>query len=128
MKGDTAFHHSLTDEVREHMRLADRQAELLFAQRDALHQKRHVVGQDAHGLQSLFVLRRLSGLSAMDAVPVLAGRDRHAADRKVFVQLIKGCGASASSGDGDAGADLHRLVKGGAVKQPVQTSDQRGVG
>ena len=65
--------------------------------------------------------------AAVDAVPVLAGRDRHAADREILVELVEGRGTSASSRDNNARADLHGLVEARAVEEPVQARDQRRV-
>ena len=99
-----------------------------FAESDALHEKRHISGENPHGLQSLDILRCLTLRASVHAVPVLAGCHWHTGDGEILVQLIVSGGAAASSCHGNAGAELHALVKAGAVKEPVKTGDESGVG
>ena len=47
-------------------------AKLLFSKGDALHEKRHIPGQDSHGLETFKVLNRLPCTPSVNAVPVLA--------------------------------------------------------
>lgn len=47
---------------------------------------------------------------------------------KVLVQLVVGGRDAAPAGHGHSGAHLHGLVKGGAVKQPVDKGDKGAVG
>ena len=63
----------------------------------------------------------------MDAVPILAGRDRHSGYGEVFVQLVKRRRAAAAAPAHHACADFHRFVEARAVKQPVQAGDERCV-
>ena len=63
----------------------------------------------------------------MDAVPILAGRDRHAGDRKILVELVKRCRAAAAARAGDTRADLPRLVERRAVKETVEAGDERRI-
>lgn len=70
-------------------------------------------------LQRFGILRRFSGIVAVDAVPVLAGSDRHTGNGEIFVQFIVGCSQSAPSGGGNCRSDLHGLIKAAAVKQTV---------
>ena len=67
-----------------------RQAVPFFSEGDALHQKCHIHRQRPHDLQTLRVLRGLVRVISMNAVPILAGRHRHSADGKIFIQFIKG--------------------------------------
>ena len=75
-----------------------RQAVLFFAKGNAFHQKRHVPGQSAHGLEALRVLDGLPRQSAVDAVPILAGGYWHPRDGEELVQFIEGGGQSAPAG------------------------------
>ena len=100
----------------------------LYAKSDALHQKGHVAGEGSHGLKALAVLGGLAGERSVNAVPVLAGRDGHTADGEVLIELVKRCRATAAARDRYRRADLHALVKAGAVKQTVKQGNQRAVG
>ena len=60
----------------------------------------------------------------MDAVPVLAGCNRHSGNGKIFVQLIKCRRTSATSCTGNACSHFHRFIKMTAVEQSVKTGDQ----
>ena len=64
----------------------------------------------------------------MDHIPVLAGSHGHTGDRKIFVQLVKGCGISAAAAADHSGADLHRLIGRAAEKEPVEEGYKRSVG
>ena len=57
----------------------------------------------------------------------MAGRDGHSADGEILVQLVKCSGAAAPAGDHHGRADLHPLVKAGAVEQPIQKRHQRSI-
>lgn len=116
------------DEVRALEFFPLREAVFFLAQLDAPHEERHIPGQGSHGLQALRILGCLAGLPPMNAVPVLAGGHRHSGDGEELVQLVEGRGQPAPPGDGDGGADLHRLVKGRAEKKPGQKGHQRSVG
>ncbi len=118
----------LADKIGSLERFPLRKPVFFLAPFNAPHQERHIPGKGTHGLQTLRVLRRLSGSQAVDAVPILAGGYRHPGDGKEFIQLVEGCGQSSSSGRYDSGADFHGFVKRCAVKQPGQESDQRCVG
>ena len=63
----------------------------------------------------------------MNAVPILAGCDGHIGNGEVFIQFIKGCRASTSSGTYQTCSHFHGLVKMCAAKQSVQACDQRGI-
>ena len=121
------MHFPSADEVRGDPLFLFRQAELLLAERDTLHQKRHVARERAHRLPALSVLLRLARCAAVDAVPVLAGRDRHAGDGEILVELIERRRAAAAARADDARADLHRLVERCAVKQAIEAGDERRV-
>ena len=62
---------------------------LLTSEGDAAHEENHVFREGAHHLEPLEILRRFAGFSAVDAVPVLSGGNRHAGNGKVFIQFIK---------------------------------------
>ena len=61
----------------------------------------------------------------MNAVPILAGRDGHAGDRKEFVEFVERGGKAAAAGNDDRSADFHRFIEWSAVKfaTPVITTD-----
>lgn len=118
----------LPDKIRLAGRFLFREAVLRPPEGNALDQEGHIAGQGAHRLQALLIAGSFSGRCSVDAVPVLTGGDRHAGDRKIFVQLVIGCGQAAAAGHRYAGAYLHGFVKGGAVEEPVKERDQRAVG
>ena len=118
----------MPDEVGGGNRVKLRKTEFLLAKGDGLHQKGHVLSQIPDGGDALQVLRRFAGGAAVDTVPVMAGRDGHSADGEILVQLVKGGRAAAPAGNHHGRADLHPLVKAGAVEQPIQKRHQRGVG
>ena len=101
-----------------------RQAKFFLTERNALHQKSHIFCQGAHGLQTLQILFRLAWCEAVNAVPILTGRDGHAGDRKEFVEFVKRGGKAAAAGSHNGGADFHRFIEWSAVKQARQKRDK----
>ena len=65
-----------------------RQSELLFAQRDALHEERHILCQCSHYLKAFCILAEFALLSSESDIPVTARCYRHAADQEVLVQNV----------------------------------------
>ena len=120
--------HSLPDKICCHPFFRFRQSKRFFSQSNTFHQKCHVSCQHTHRLPAFFIHRRFSLGSAMDRVPVLAGRDRHIGYGKILVQLIKGSRTSTAPCTDHTCPDFHRFVKVGAVKQPIQHRDQRRIG
>lgn len=95
---------------------------------NAAHEEDHAFRQGAHHPEPLEILRRLAWFSAVDAVPVLTGGNRHPGNGEVFVQLVKGGGQTAAASRCNCRTDLHALIKARAVKQPVKAGDKRRVG
>ena len=102
-----------------------RQTEPLLAERDRLHQKTRVPCKHTHRLQALGIFLRFTNLSAMYAVPILAGSNWHSADREILVQFIECRGAASSSCNDYACTDLHCLIEVSAEKLAVKASDER---
>ena len=102
-----------------------RQPKLRPAQLEALHHKRHIPPQRAHGLQTLRVLRNLLRRISIHHVPVLAGGDGHAGNGEILVQHIEGrCIAAAAAGN-HRRAHFHGLIYARrAEKQPVQEGNR----
>ena len=73
------------------------QSVFFTAQCNALNEERHIVSQCAHSLHTFIILLRLLGFSSVHAVPILARGDGHPADGEIFVELIKGRGATAAA-------------------------------
>ena len=96
----------LSDKVGELRCFFDGQAVLRLTQRDGFHQKRHVSCQGAHSLQAFRILGSLTRHSAVDTIPVSAGRHGHAADGEILIQLVEGGGTAAPAGNGYTCANL----------------------
>ena len=77
------------DEVGRHAFFRHGEPVLLASEGDAAHEEDHVFCECPHHLEPLEILRRFARLSAVDAVPVLSGGNRHAGNGKVFIQFIK---------------------------------------
>ena len=119
---------NLPNKIRRRPLLLFRKTIFFLAKLDGLHKKCHILCKHPHRLLAFLIHLCLPFLTAVNTVPVLAGGHRHPGDGEILVQLIKGGGAAAPPGAGYAGTNLHGLIKGCAVKQPVQTGDQRGIG
>ena len=107
-----------TKHVSENLRL--RQTVCRLCIRNRTDQERHISAEIAHCLQALEILADILCREAVYLIPVGTGDDRHAADREVFVQHIKGGSISASAAAHHRGTDLHMLGKRRAVKQSVE--------
>lgn len=125
--GGFCLKYTLADEMRPCVFFRLGQSELLLAERDALHQEGHVPREYTHRLPALLVHLGLALAAPVDAVPILARSDRHVGNREILVQLVERRRAAAAPRADHARTDLHRLVKAGAVKQPIQKRDQRRV-
>ena len=80
------------DEVGRHAFLRHREPVFLAPEGDAAHEKDHVFCECPHHLEPLEILRCFARLSAVDAVPVLSGGNRHPGNGEVIVRLVKGGG------------------------------------
>ena len=102
--------------------------EFLFAKLDASHKEDHVVSEGTHCLKSLKVVLCFTLGTAVNTVPVLTGCQRHTAYGEILIELVKGGRATAPSCNRYRSADLHSLVRGGAVEKSVEQSNERCIG
>ena len=77
------------DEGGRHAFLRHGEPVFLASEGDAAHEENHAFREGTHHLEPFEILRRFARLSAVDAVPVLPGGNRHAGNGKVFIQFIK---------------------------------------
>ena len=86
------------------------EAVFFLTEGDGSHQERHIIGKGAHCLKALGIILHLTGDRAVNAVPILTCRHRHAAIGQIFIELIKCRRATASAGNHDRRAHLHSLI------------------
>ena len=81
----------LSNEVRPDTFFQLRQTKHFFTHSNTLDQKCHIISKCSHNLKALSILLCLICVSAMNAVPVLAGCYRHTGDCEKFVNTDDFC-------------------------------------
>ena len=97
-----------------------RKSKLLFSKCNTLHKESHISCKCTHRLPSFLILFGLSRCCSMDAVPVLAGCNRHSGNGKIFVQLIKCRRTSATSCTGNACSPLSSFYQNDCCRTVCQ--------
>ena len=87
-----------------------------------------IVGQCAHCLQALGIQSSLTGLAAIDDIPVLRRNNRHIHQHKWHIQGLKSGGGTPSAADGYCSGRLALECRAIGIQHPLDDGHQRSVG